>query len=104
MWERPISPDLSDAYDYAVFTIPTATTDYDLKSNIAALWNNLKFARGVVIKTDQTIGIKINATTMPSMSCKVSEAPFEFINKKILRNIYITNNSGSTVNIEVLLL
>lgn len=104
MWDKRISPDLSDAYDYcASFVIPTATTDYDLKANQATLWNNLPMARGIVIKCDQTIGIKINSTSMPRMNCTAAQAPFEFLNKKLIRNAFITNNSGSDVNIEVLL-
>lgn len=100
-WDGYVPND--DAYDYAVFTIPTATTDYDLKANVAALFNNIKNAKGIVIKLDQNISIKLNNTALPAIPCTISQAPFEFLNKKIIRNAYITNNSGSTVNIEVLL-
>ncbi len=104
MFEDRINPDLSDAYDYCPsFVIPTGTTDYDLKANQATLWNNLQMAKGIVIKCDQTIGIKINSTAMPRMTCTSAQAPFEFLNKKLIRNAFITNNSGSDVNIEVLL-
>lgn len=92
-----------DQYDYAVFTIPNATTDYDVKANQAALFNFIKVARGIVIKTDQPISLKFNSTGYPPIPLTTAQAPFEFLGKIFMRNCYITNNSGSTVNVEVML-
>lgn len=100
-WDIDIPKDY--AYDWASFTIPSGTTDYDLKANQSALFKNIPNSRGIVVVLDQTIGIKLNSTSMPMITVTAAQQPFEFLNKKIIQNAYITNNSGSTVNLQVLL-
>lgn len=101
-WDEYIPND--DAYDYATFTIPDGTTDYDLQANQSDLFKNLRIAKGIVVKTDQPIGLRLNFTAMPLINITICEAPFEFVNKKLIRNGFLTNASGSDANIEIFLI
>lgn len=94
----------SDAYDWASFTLATGQTDYDLKANQAALFKNLVQARGIIIISDQAINVKLNNTAFPAMTITVAQMPWEFIDLKIIKDAFLSNSSGSTANIEVLLI
>ena len=96
--------ELYDVYDFVPsFTIATATTDYDLKTQQATAFKNLSRAWLVIIWTDQDLTIKFNATTNPAITVPMGESPFEFRNIIEVSNIYISNASGETANIKVML-
>ena len=101
-WDEYIAN--SDSYDWVSFTLNTGTTDYDLKANQSALWNNLKNARGIVIISDQPIGVKINNAAFPRIAIVVAQMPWEFLGYKIIKDAFLTNTSGTNANVEVLLL
>ena len=91
-------------YDYASFTITTGQSNYDLASNIAALFSNVTLAKNIVIIFDQNISVKFNSTLMPAISMTLDRSPFQSPVRFLeVKNIFITNSSGSTVNMEVLL-
>ena len=99
-----VADELYDTYDFVnSFTIATATTDYDLKTQQATAFANLSRAWLVIIWTDQDISIKFNSTSNPAIVVPADQSPFEFRNIIAVSNIYITNNSGATVNIKVML-
>ncbi len=96
---------VEDTYDFvSSFAVATATTDYDLDAQQATAFNNVAKARTVVIWTDQDITVKLNATTNPAITIPAGESPFEFKNLIEITNIYITNVSGNTANIKVMLI
>jgi len=100
MWH---DENIHEIYDWASFTVNTATTNYDVKANIAALFNNIPRAKGCVIQTDQAISIRFNNTAYPAIALATARQPGEWINKISINNIYITNASGSTATIAIML-
>jgi hypothetical protein len=99
-----VADELYDIYDFVnSFTVADATTDYDLKAQQSTAFKNLSKAWLVIIWTDQDISIKFNATTNPSIAIPAGESPFEFRNIIQVSNIFISNASGSTANIKVML-
>ena len=96
--------ELYDVYDFVnSFTVATATTDYDLKTQQSTAFKNLSKAWLVIIWTDQDISIKFNSTDNPAIVIPTDQSPFEFRNIIAISNIYITNASGNTANIKVML-
>jgi len=89
-------------YDYASFSLTTGQTDYDVKSNQAALFSNVPVASRVVIKTTQTITVKFNNTGLPAITVNVGESPLQLPqNFMEIVNIYLTNSSGATSTIDI---
>lgn len=95
------SHELYDTYDYASFTIATATTDYDVKANQSLLFKNVPKSSGIIIWADRDISIKFNDTSMPSISHEVVYSPHEWFDKILCTNLFITNVSGSIANIRI---
>jgi len=99
-----VAEELYDIYDFVnSFTVADSTTDYDLKTQQVTAFKNLSQAWLVIIWTDQDITIKFNSTSNPAITVPMGESPFEFRNIIEVSNIYITNASGSTANIKVML-
>lgn len=91
-------------YDYASFTVNTGTTDYDVKSGVSALFNRVKTARGVIIRVDQDISIKFNATSEDAIDITQNEVPWQPpLGYLDVTNIFITNASGSTATVKIML-
>ena len=99
-----IANELYDTYDFASFTVATATTDYDVKANQSALFKNAPRASGMIIWHDQTVTIKFNSTDMPGITHDVAYEPHNWFDKIEITNIYITNASGSTATIRIFLI
>lgn len=96
---------VEDTYDFVPsFTVADSTTDYDLSAQQATAFANIEKAHTAVIWTDQDITVKLNATTNPGITIPATESPFEFRDLIEVTNIYITNASGSTANIKVMLI
>lgn len=94
---------VNTVYDNAEFTVANGTTDYDVSANEAKAFNNVPLARYVSIRTDVTITVKFNATTNDSITITSSDSPLT-LDVLEVSNIYISNASGSTANIKILLL
>jgi len=93
-----------DTYDFVPsFAVANSTTDYDLDAQQVAAFKNVPKAWLVIIWTDQDITIKLNSTSNPSINIGLNESPFELRNIILVDNIYITNVSGNTANIKVML-
>ena len=103
MLSIPTYPVMGDVYDYAEFSVATETTDYDVKTNIVALFKNIGIGKRVQIWVDQTVSIKFNDTGMPAINPALFEQPYSFENWVLVKNLYITNVSGKTANIKVLM-
>lgn len=99
---------VSISYDSKKFTLTNGQTNFDVKTNISELFDNIKVARRVVIKSDVTITFRFNNVNLPVIEMVVSgqtrESPFQLPKEFLdVTGIYITNNSGSTANIEIML-
>lgn len=96
----------SPYYDNAEFTVSNGTSDYDVASNQTNLFGGASATITVPyyirIVTDQTITVKFNSTSDDSITITSSMSPFVVDETIEIRNIYITNNSGSTANVKVL--
>ena len=96
--------ELYSKYDYvSSFAVANSTTDYDVKAQQSTAFKNVKRAWLAVIWTDQNISVKFNSTSNPAIAVSISKSPFELRNILDVSNIYITNSSGETANIEVML-
>ncbi len=96
--------DLYETYDFVnSFIVANSTTDYDLKIQQATAFKNLSRAWLAIIWSDQDISIKFNASTNPAIVIPADQSPFEFRNIIEISNIFITNASGNTANIKVML-
>lgn len=94
-------------YESIEFNVVTATTDYDLDSQQATFLavlgsaNERRYPSSVVIRTDQTISVKLNATGNHAITIASTDSPFVIEGVEI-SNLYITNNSGNTAAIKLM--
>lgn len=84
-------------YDSAEWVSSGAVTDYDV-SGQSNLFNRVKNARYVAIRTDQPITIKLNDTTYPSITVNPN-TPFEI--GQHTHHIYVTTTT--TTNLKIVL-
>ncbi len=92
---------LTQNYDSAEFTLSTGNTDYDVRTQVAAFFNNIKVYRRVEIRTNVNISIKLNKTTNPAITINFTDSPYTLDIIEVT-NIYITNSSGSTASIKLI--
>lgn len=89
-------------YDAASFDVTTGTTNYDVKTEQTSLFKDITVPTIVRLITDQTITIRLNSATAPAITMTSSESPgAEIFDHLKVNNIFITNNSGATANIEI---
>jgi len=89
-------------YDYASFTVVTATTDKDIKADIAALFSNVNVCKRLIIKTNKNITCKFNTTSHPAFPIDIGDSPFQLPPEYLdIDNIFISNNSGATATIQI---
>ena len=96
---------ISTVYDSAESSIATGQTNYDIRANFTGSFVNVGTARACIIRSDQTITIRFNSTSGAAITLDVSEGKLE-ITKEMgfeISNIYITNSSGNTAAIKILL-
>lgn len=96
---------INGSYDWATFTVNTGTIDYNVKTNQANLFLNISIASKVFIWSTVDISMKFNSTSYPAIPLSVSngESPYEGKEIFLVSNIFLTNNSGSTATIKILL-
>lgn len=93
-------------YDNAEFTVANSTTDYDVQDNQDNTFGGTNSNVGATVykaevRTDQTIGVKFNSASNDEISLTSGDSPLVFEDR--IRNIYISNNGGSTANVKILL-
>lgn len=96
---------INGAYDFAQFNLNTGTSDYDVKSNQSALFQNIIVAKKCFIWSNQNISFKFNSTIYTAIPLDIGngESPYEGKDIFLVKNIFITNASGSTATIKILL-
>ena len=97
-----VSHGVNNKYESLEFSIVTGTTNYNVGTQVAGAFGTVATARKFLIRTDFTISLILNATTNNSITLTSLEGALEvdFIE---VTNFFITNNSGSTANIKILM-
>ena len=91
-------------YDWKSFSLANGASDYDVATEIAALFNNVPVAKNIVIFHNKEIGIKFNSTTMPKVTLPMSRSPFQSPQRFLMvKNIFLSNASGDSCTMEVFL-
>lgn len=97
----------SPYYESIEFSLSTGESDYDLDSNqsefLAVFKQDAtgnKWPTKIIFRTDQTISFKLNSTSDDSITVTSTDSPFTIDGVEI-RNVYITNSSGSTAAIKL---
>jgi len=102
-----INTKISPYYESVEFALATASTDYDLDANQADFLSvfssktNTPYPSQVMIRTDQTITIKLNSTGNHAITITATDSPIILKGLEI-SNMFISNASGSTANIKLL--
>lgn len=96
---------INGAYDYAAFTLNTGSTNYNVKTNQAALFLLIPIATKCFIWSDQNISFSFNSTSYPAIPLNVGngESPYEGKDIFTVQNIFMNNSSGTNANIKILL-
>jgi len=93
---------MGETYESDTFNVTDGTTDYDVDSNQANLFDDRTYANYVSIRTDATISVKFNSTDDDSITITTGDSPFVIDFLEVL-NIFITNSSGGTASVQVIL-
>ena len=104
VFAKKTAQDYSSDYDAVEFNVNTGESNYNVRINVSGAFNKIKNMRNLTIKTNKNISIKLNSILNPSISLtgvnktlKIdSDIGFE------VRNIFITNSSGSTAAIKIM--
>lgn len=105
VFARKVAEDYHDTYDSAEFNLSTGQTDYDVAANVTGAFSNIKNAHSIIIRTNKTITIKLNDDANASITITAAEGSLT-IDRKMgfeITNVLITNASGVTAAIKILL-
>ncbi len=91
-------------YDWESFTLSSGESDYDVATERAALFNNIPVARNIVIFHNKAIKMRFNSTLSPLITAPIYKSPFQSPERFLeVKNLFLTNDSGSDATIEVFL-
>jgi len=102
---QKIAEEYHDVYDSAEFNLTTGQTNYDVGANVSGAFSNIKNAHSIIIRTNKTITVRLNSTANSAITISVAEGSL-VIDRKMgfeITNIYVTNASGVTAAIKILL-
>ena len=89
-------------YEQLKFVLPANSTDYDVKTEQATLFNNVSVAKNVILMFDKEIKVKFNSTLLPLAILPISRSPFQSPPRWLdTVNIFLTESNGVNVNLEV---
>ena|SRR3990167_8541011 len=97
-------------YESVEFNLSTGQTNYNLDTNQADflavfgpgnVWP--KHPTHMVLRTDQTITVKLNLTGNNSITVTSTDSPLEIAGVEII-NVFLTNSSGNTAAVKILFL
>lgn len=102
---KVVVPKYYNAYDSVEFTLATAQSDYNIKVNELTSFNAVPYAHCLMIRTNQTISIKLNSASNSAITIDVSEGSLVITRDTAIEitNIFVTNNSGSSAAVKILL-
>lgn len=90
-------------YDSAEFSVANSTTDYNVATNQTAAFSRVLTASRMILRTDRNISIRLNSNTDPTITVQTVDSPFELTGVPIT-NLFITNNSGGSATIKLILI
>jgi len=97
---------LTPVYENIEFTLNDGQTDYDLDVNQAAFLSKFQAAgmpivpSFVMIRTNQTITVKLNKTTNDAITITSTDSPF-VIDGVLINNMFLSNASGSNAAVKL---
>lgn len=94
-------PYLARVYDSIEFTLASGLTNYDLRANEAAAFENLEAYTTISIRSDQGLTLRVNNTAYRGITVVANRA-FELDDLIEITDIYLSNASGSTANVKVI--
>jgi len=103
VFAKKVAQDYSQDYDSVEFNVNTGETDYNVKTNVTGAFAKIKNMRSFTIKSSKNVSIKLNSILNPSISLSGPSRKLE-LNSDIgfeVKNIFITNSSGSTAAIKI---
>ena len=101
---QKVSQDYSADYDSVEFDVNTGESNYNVEVNVAGAFNKIKNMLTFTIKSNKNISIKLNSILNPSVSLSGANKTLK-IDSDIgfeVKNIFITNVSGSTAAIKIM--
>ncbi len=81
------------------FVVPPASTDYDMKANVAGAFTLVRIAKGVIVTTDGAVSFKLNSTSGEAIPLKANQSIT--LNNQA-NNIFFTSTPGATVTVVLL--
>jgi len=101
-----VAPKYQGKYDEAEFNLATGQTNYNVKVNESDAFVNVARAHSVIIRTNYTITVRFNSTSYPAITIARSEGVLAIGREHGLEvtNIFISNASGSTAAIKIMLI
>lgn len=100
----PICQTGADEYDAPSFTVNNGVTDYDVRGTVVTSFVNVNICTCLSIRTDQTITVKLNATTNAAIEVHSGDSPFIIPSGFPISQIYITNASGFAAAVRLFML
>lgn len=88
---------VQDVYEAARLTIANGTTNYDVKAT-GGKFTTVTTARFLSLRTDQTITVRLNSTSNDAITMTSAGSPYEI--ELEVTNVFITNASGATANVD----
>jgi len=95
---------LYDTYEWASFAVATGTTDYDVDTQQAALFAKINKAWMVMIWSNYDITVKFNSTGNPGIFHEAALSPHEWRNILAVTNLFISNSSGNSATVKVMII
>ena len=87
--------------DSASFNVTNGQSDYDVKANVAAAFDNVAVYRRLEIRVDGPVTIKFNKTTNPAVEVDSVDSPYVVPFDMDITDVYISNSSGKTVAVKL---
>lgn len=91
-------------YDWSLVTLVNGASDYDVKTEVAALFSNVPYAHGIALFHNKEIKIRFNSVLMPQITAGISRSPFQTPDNFLeISNLFLSNDSGSDCVVEILI-
>jgi len=105
-YPQEVVPEYHDTYDSVEFDLTTGQTDYNVKLNQGDSFKKVPRAHSMVLRTTKEITIKINTALGDVITISRREGRFTITREMGLEitNVIITNASGATSAIKLLLI
>lgn len=88
--------------DYAEFNLSNGASDFDVSSNVSALWDNIVVAKSLILETNKNITCKLNSTLFPAFPINFGDSKFQLPPKYILvNNLFLSNSSGEDSTLRI---